>query len=148
MAGRGELPAVAAAATPAPVSGEQIAQVAAGLAILDVQLPERGRVYRFTTPRGDIELQVHSIPTVALSKFANLAAVLVTLFLIWLLGRESSRRAAMSLLHSTVIGVALAIVGLVSVIVGILPLAGLLAIVIGSIIVIRSRFMQPRSVAA
>jgi hypothetical protein len=54
----------------------------------------------------------------------------------------------MSLLNSSICGVALVIVGLVSLIGGILPLAGLLTIVIGLIIVIRSRFMQARVIAA
>jgi hypothetical protein len=151
MPPNGTLPGIEAAATaaaPAPVSGEQITQVAAGLASLDVQLPERGRIYRFTTPRGDIELQAHSVPVVVLSRLASLAAVLVALLVAWLLSRESSLRAAVGLLNSTTCGVALAIFGLISVVGGILPLAGLLAIVVGLVITIRSRFMQPRVTTA
>ena len=76
---------------------------------------------------------------------ASLAAVLVALLVVWLLGRESSRRAAVSLLNSTASGLALVILGLISVVSGILPLAGLLAIVIGLVITIRSRFCAAES---
>ena len=122
------------------VNGEQMAQVAAGLASLDVQLPERGRLYRFTTPRGDIAISAHSIPVVGLSRLIGLGAVLAAILIAWLLSREPARRVWTQCLNSTICGVALIILGLASVIVGILPFAGLLAIVVGLVITIRSRF--------
>ena len=60
--------------------GEQIAQVAAGLASLDVRLPERGKMYLFTTPRGDIEITASAISASTLSRLSGLAAVLSAIF--------------------------------------------------------------------
>jgi hypothetical protein len=119
--------------------GEQPAQVAAGLASLDVQLPERGRVYRFTTPRGDIEIRARAVPLAALSRLSGLAAVLAAIAIVWLIGRESSRHAWRRLARSFIVGLSLIIVGLGSVIVGILPFGGMLAIAAGLIIAVAAR---------
>lgn len=53
----------------------------AGLASLDVQLPERGRLYLFTKPRGDVEITARAvsrelISTVGRAIFAVAVAVL------------------------------------------------------------------------
>ena len=54
---------------------ERIDEVAAGLASLDVAIPQRGRMYRFTTPRGDLEITARSIPMTVLSRFYGLIAI-------------------------------------------------------------------------
>jgi hypothetical protein len=125
------------------VQGEQIAQVAAGLASLDVALPERGRLYRFTTPRGDIAITASAIPASALDRLIGLVAVLVAILAAWLLSREKSRQVATWLVSSTAGGVAVLAVGLVSLLLGILPLLGLVALVAGLAIVVRSRIRRP-----
>jgi hypothetical protein len=61
----------------APSSGEQLALVTAGLASLDVQLPERGELYRFTTPRGAVEITARAVPTDTLNRLSRLLLVLV-----------------------------------------------------------------------
>jgi hypothetical protein len=132
------LPALAAVVP--ETAAEQLAQVAAGLASLDVQLPERGRLYRFTTPRGDIALSARAVSHSFLSRLTALAAVAVAIGLIWLLSRDPSRRLASALAGSRAFGVLLAVLGLVSLLSGVLPIAGLLAVGCGAWIAIRSRF--------
>jgi hypothetical protein len=148
-------PDATAAAVPAspPTSqlatGQSVAELTEGLASLDVTLPERGRLYRFTTPRGEIEIEARSISYVVLRKLAGLAAVLVAIGVVWLLGREPSRRVWRALFRSLAFGIALIVLGLASVISGVLPFAGLLIIVIGLVLSIRAAWhRQPAAVAA
>src|SRR5207249_789963 len=131
-----------ARATPPAIVGEQLTQMAAGLASLDVALAERGRIYRFITPRGDIEIRARSIPVVALSRLAGLAAVLVAIFVVWLFGREPSRQLWSRLSGSTACRISLIIVGLASVLLGILPVAGVVLILTALVLIARSRFAK------
>jgi len=144
-AGFGAMAGVNAAAP--RTEGEQIAQVAAGLASLDVRLPERGKMYLFTTPRGDIEITASAVSASTLSRLSGLAAVLFAIFLVWLLSRESSRRVWRRLGESTAVGIAIVILGLACLILGVFPFASLLVIIIGLFIVIRSR-LTPSLAAA
>ena len=115
-----------------PTDAEQLAQVSAGLASLDVQLPERGQLYRFTTPRGDIAITARAVPLDVLSRLTALAAV-------WSpscsSGSSVASRPAALPRDSEIppaFGIALAILGFVGFIGGILPLAGVLLIALGS----------------
>jgi len=135
----------------APPAGdaEELHQVTAGLASLDVNLPQRGKLYSFRTPRGELEIQARSIPAVAVAKLAGLGAVLAAIVIVWLLGREKSRRAFAAIFHSLPFAVAMIVAGIASVIVGVFPIAGLGAIVTGVVLVIRNRLQaQPAAVAA
>ena len=132
-----------------PGDAEAMAQVAAGLASLDVRLPERGKLYRFTTPRGDLEIRARAIPVVALQRLAGLGAVLAAIGIVWLLGREKSRRIWAALFGSVAFAVVLVVLGVLSVIVGVFPIAGLAAMVTGVVLVIRNRLpAQPAAVVA
>lgn len=125
--------------------GEQLAQLAAGLASLDVQIPERGRVYRFTTPRGEIALTANSIKLDALSRLLGLASVFVVSLIGWFLSREKGQQMLKQLLNSVIVGVALAMLGFASVFSGFLPFAGILVTVMGIVILIRSRTTSMRA---
>ena len=73
------------------VNPADFADVAAGLASLDVVLPQRGRVYSFITPRGELEITARSISQITIGKLIGLAGVLIAILLVWALGRERSR---------------------------------------------------------
>jgi hypothetical protein len=141
--------ATPASATPAAGSGTAQAfnDLAQGRASLDITLPERGRLYRFTTPRGDVAIEAYSVPHVALRKLAGLAAVLVAILVVWLLGRERSLRVWRGLFRTLAFGIVLVVIGLASVISGVLPLAGLLLIGIGLALSIRAAW-RPAQVRA
>ena len=149
-------PPASADAPPAPGTpmtgaidnSQSMDDLAAGLASLDVALPQRGRLYRFTTPRGELEIHARSVSLVVLQKLAGLAAVLVAIVIVWALGREKARRAWRRVFASLAFAIVLIVLGLVSVLFGLFPLAGLLALVIGIVLAIRSRWRRPVAVAA
>ncbi len=61
------------------------ADLPAGLASLDVELPLRGVVYRFTTPGGDAEITARALPSRLLRRVGGAAALVVAvLLLLWL----------------------------------------------------------------
>jgi hypothetical protein len=122
--------------------GEQIEEVAAGLASLDVAIPQRGRIYHFTTPRGDIEITARSIPVTVLSRLYGLVAILAATSLIAALTTRHARRLWTLLANSTIAGLLLILLGLLSIILGLFPIAGLLSIAGGIIIAIRSRIVR------
>jgi hypothetical protein len=119
--------------------GEQMAQLAAGLASHDVQIPERGRIYRFTTPRGEISVTANSVSRDTLSRLLGLAGVLAAVLVIWFLSREMALQVWQQLSDSTIVGFTLIILGFASLFAGFLPVAGMLLIVSGIVIVVRSR---------
>ena len=111
-----------------------VANLPAGLASLDVELPMRGVVYRFTTPGGDAEITARALPRKLVDNATRaagiVAAILVALALVrvarrggfgWLVGRTGSW-------CLIVIGVILLLV---------LPVIGLIALVSGIAITVR-----------
>ena len=63
------------AATPSPARP-------AGLANIDFQLPERGRVYYFLTPRGEVSITAQAASDDLLNKLIYLAVALVVIVVI------------------------------------------------------------------
>jgi hypothetical protein len=116
-----ELPESQFAALASP---SQSVSQAAGLASLDFALPERGRVYRFATPRGEIEITARAVSSALVDRLRQLALALVAalaLLLVW--------RAVRRGWFATSLGSTLAIVGgLISICAGLLPGIGLLAL--------------------
>ena len=55
-----------------------------GLASLDVQIPERGTVYRFTTPRGEQQITARAASSRLLEGLGRLGIVAVAAVLLWL----------------------------------------------------------------
>jgi len=121
---------------------ERIDEVAAGLASRDVAIPQRGRMYRFTTSRGDLEITARSIPMTVLSRFYGLIAVSLAVCALRALMTRRARRVWMLLANSAIAGLALVLVGLLSIVLGIFPVAGLLAVAGGIAIAIRSRIQR------
>jgi hypothetical protein len=113
-----------------------------------VQLPQRGELYRFTTPRGDLEIRARSVPVVALKRLAALAGVLAAIFVVWLLGREQARRVWARVFRSPLFVIALIAGGIVSIVVGVFPVAGLIALISGGVLFVQRRHPRRRPAGA
>jgi hypothetical protein len=118
-----EVPARAPAGLPAPA-----ANLPAGLASLDVQLPARGVVYRFTTPGGDQQIIARAASGKLSARFRTagltLLALLATLFLI-----AFARRGGFASLARPLMSWSLILLGLVALC--IFPVIGLVALLTG-----------------
>ena len=109
-----------------------------GLASLDFELPERGRLYRFTTPRGDMELAARAVSTAWLARLGGLA-VIVGLVLAGYGFARVARRRTFSGLRSRTAAALLAVLGVLSLVSGLLPILGLACLVIGIVAFVKFR---------
>ncbi|MBU4399765.1 MAG: hypothetical protein KKE86_10575, partial [Planctomycetes bacterium] len=129
-------PRYSPAATTAPALPQP-----AGLASLDFELPTRGAVYRFTTPRGEQQITARYLSGDVVRRLVELAlvgvAVLVTWFIIGMIRRGGFDRLARPAGSWLLIGL-----GLFSLLAGVLPVAGLLAIVVGCWLKVRRLTMK------
>ncbi len=128
-------------------AGEDFSDVAAGLASLDFTLPERGQEFNFTTPRGQIEIEARPVAQTLLARLIGLTIVGAVIVLVWLIARKPARDFWRMLFSTMASGVVLAVIGLVSIVSGFLPLAGLALLVIGLALAIRNR-AWPQAAAA
>jgi hypothetical protein len=118
-----------------------------GMASLDVLLPARGLVYRFTTPRGDVEVTASaaSRPLIeGLERVGGVAALVIVVLVI----RRLSRGRSFGLQTQSTLSTVLIVLGIIGLFVGILPVAGLIAIVIGVIMKIHLFRVRRRPAAA
>ncbi len=120
-----------------------------GLASLDVELPRRGRLFRFTMPMPPedvaIEATAASAGTIEGAERAAGVAVLVLVLLAvrrWLRGRSFGVRA------QSVTAIVLIVLGVVGAFVGLFPLAGVLAVLVGLGMQIRLFFARRSRPAA
>ncbi|MCI0360376.1 MAG: hypothetical protein L0211_18015, partial [Planctomycetaceae bacterium] len=143
----GSVAASPAPAAPAVVSGDNFDTLAAGLASLDFRLPERGRAYSFTTPRGQIEISARPVANTLVGRLLGLTILAAVVLIAWAATRQPAREAYARLLGTVACGVLLALVGVISLVTGIFPYAGLVLIVIGIALAIRNR-AAPTAVAA
>jgi hypothetical protein len=117
---------------------EQYQQLSAGLASLDVRLPERGNLYRFTTPRGKVEIAARAVSRATLSKLVVLGLLLTAGAIGWCVNQPAARGVLAGLANSLAGAGALIFVGLASVVSGILPVAGILLAGVGLFLVVRA----------
>ena len=102
-----------------------------GMSSLDVKFAPRGRVYRFTTPRGNAPITARAIATPTFIRFQSLAWVIGMAILALLVGRWL-RRGGLTALRGRRGGTILMVLGHACLLTSILPWAGLLAILIGA----------------
>jgi hypothetical protein len=140
--------AAAPASAPGVVTGDTYANVAAGLASLDFRLPERGRVYSFTTQRGLIDVTARPVAHTLISRLMGLAALIAAVMVVSVASRKPAREAYARLLGTVSCGVLLAVLGLVSLVTGIFPYLGLVLIVTGIVLAIRNRSLTLPAAAA
>jgi hypothetical protein len=104
-------------------AGEEIT-LPAGLASLDVEIPARGTVYRFTTPRGEMEIRARAMSRPLLANLELLGITALVVVAIWGIYGIVRREGFMDTYGRT-LSTATIIAGLMSVVSGILPVAGL-----------------------
>lgn len=123
------------------------AQIAGlGLVSLDVELPQRGIEYRFTTPRGDIEITARAVSRRTLTTLRRLGIFLAVIGAM-LAVRRLVRASAVWPLASGKVGITLVAIGLTGIVIGVLPNAAVLVIVIGIIVAIRSYLVRGADLA-
>ncbi len=117
-----------------------------GLVSLDVALPQRGIEYRFTTPRGDIEITARAVSRRTLTTLRRLGIFLAVIGAM-LAVRRLVRASAVWPLASGKVGITLVAIGLTGIVIGVLPNAAVLVIVIGIIVAIRSYLVRGADLA-
>jgi hypothetical protein len=114
-----------------------------GLVSLDVQIPRRGEVYRFTTPRGDAQItaQAAAVPLVDnLQRLAIVAGVIALFYLVYRLAKGGKLTRIFSSISSSV---ALLLIGAFSLFTWLLPVVGLILIVTGIVLLVRAVQRKP-----
>ncbi|MBE3071021.1 MAG: hypothetical protein IMZ66_12370, partial [Planctomycetes bacterium] len=119
----------------------------AGLASLDFELPVRGKVFRFTTPRGDVAVRASAASQPLIEGLVRLAGVAV-LVVIVLAARRLLRGQAFSGRAKRALAIAMILLGIAGVLFGVFPVAGVLAFVAGIVMLVRLRVARRRMVAA
>ena len=114
------------------------AQPPSGLASLDIKLPQRGRKYCFTTPRGEVEITARSIAAPTLQRSQSLGWVLGAAILIALIARWV-RRGGLLIFSGRGGAITLTVVGIASLLTYVLPVVGMLAVIVGVLLYVRSR---------
>jgi len=104
-----------------------------GLVSLDIELPQRGVEYRFTTPRGAVEITARAASTNMLQILRRLAMCVLGAIMILILYRLIRGREA-ALISNSATSICLIVIGVASLLVGIMPLAGVVILVIGIVI--------------
>jgi hypothetical protein len=125
-------------ASPMSVDLEDFGAVAAGLASLDFTLPERGKVYHFTTPRGQLEITARPIDESLVSRLMGLVGLAVAILVVWALFRQPARAFWRRLLSTVACGIVIAVLGLASIVTGVFPVAGLVLLAGGIALAIRN----------
>jgi hypothetical protein len=110
-----------------------------GLASLDFELPQPpGRLYRFTTPRGEMELAARAVSTAWLARLGGLAVIAGLVLVVYGFAR-AGRRTTFSGLRTRTAALLLALLGVLSLLSGLLPILGLACLVIGIVAFIKLR---------
>ncbi|MCU0878555.1 MAG: hypothetical protein MUF06_12280 [Pirellulaceae bacterium] len=117
---------------PELVTGESLESLAAGLASLDFKLPERGEVYLFTVPRGQIEIKAWPVAHELVRRILGGAGLIVAVVLIWLATRPAARRFWRQLVDQPLLAICLGVLGLASMVTGVLPGLGLVLVLLAA----------------
>jgi hypothetical protein len=114
----------------------------AGLASLDFELPVRGEVYNFITPRGDIAITADAVRSGLLVKLLHLGIALAAL-LVFGYAVHLVRQGRLGLLGGQAATTLMLIVGAVGMLIGILPIAAAALFTIGLVLKIRRSGARP-----
>ncbi len=123
------------------------AAVPAGMASLDVELPRRGTVYRFTTPRGEVEITARAASLPLIEGLERLGAV-VGLVIVVLVVRRFVRNRTLSPRGQGLVSTALIVLGIIGTVFGVFPLAGVAAVIVGIVMKVILRRARRRAAAA
>jgi hypothetical protein len=118
-----------------------------GLASLDVELPLRGTVYRFTTPRGDVDIRATAVSQPLIDGLVRLGAV-AGLVVIVLVVRRLARRGSLGLAAQRTASTVLIVLGIAGAFCGVFPIAGVVVFFAGIGMKIWLRFARRKAAAA
>ncbi len=121
-------------------SGAGPLRLPSGLTSLDVHIPMRGILYQFTTPRGDVKITARAVSRPFLANLARWAIVFAVIVVLWR-GYKFVVQERFVETYGRGISMVLIIAGIVSVLTGVLPLAGAVALIVGGV----SRFGMRKS---
>jgi hypothetical protein len=113
------------------------------LASLDVDLPQRGVEFLFTTPRGEIEITARAVSGSAVDRLQHLLAILATAVALYAAYRVL-RRIGPDLLNTMAGSALLVILGGASLCLGLLPLVGVVILVVGLVQLVRLSLVRIR----
>jgi hypothetical protein len=116
------------------------------LASLDVDLPERGQEFLFTTPRGDIAITAQAISAPLVDRGQRLLVLAIGVVVLLVAGKLLCWIAT-RVRQSLLLYVLLLLLGLFSLLGGLFPIAGLLLLIASTLQIIR-RARRPRVAAA
>jgi hypothetical protein len=123
------------------------AALPAGMASLDVDLPRRGTVYRFTTPRGEVEITARAASLPLIEGLERLGAV-IGLVIVVLVVRRFVRNRTLSPRGQGMVSTALIFLGIVGILFGLFPLAGVAAVIVGIVMKVILRRARRAAAAA
>jgi hypothetical protein len=106
------------------------------LASLDVDLPEGGQEFLFTTPRGDIAITAQAISALLVNRVQRLLMLVLGVLLLLVAGKLLCLIAA-RVRQSLVVHVLLLLIGLFSLLGGLFPIAGLIVLIASALQIIR-----------
>ena len=120
-----------------------------GLASLDVVIPQRGVEYLLITPRGDVEITARAVAKPLLNRVQRFAVLTVVLIALVALVRLAKRHGYVDWIGQKT-AMALILAGVLSLLLGLAPLLGLAALVLGLVQLVRiyaiARFAAHRQV--
>ena len=115
-----------------------------GLASLDFQLPQRGQLYQFITPRGEVEITAQAVSSNMMTKLQRLAIALVAILAIGFALRLARQDGVGPLGGPGAITLMICL-GVLSVLTGVLPIAGLVLFLSGLVLKIRRAAARSRA---
>jgi hypothetical protein len=118
-----------------------------GLASLDVELPLRGRLFRFTTPGGEMKITATAASLRLVEGAERLGAVIALVVLVWI-GWRLARRGSFGHAAQRTASTVLLVLGVVGVLFGVFPVAGLAALLVGLVMKVWLRFARRGAVPA
>ena len=118
---------------------------AAGLASLDLDLPRRGVDHGFTTPRGDIEITARAVSVRAMDTLRRLGLFLLVALAV--VGARRWSRQCGALWRRRHTPLVLTLLGAACLLLGIVPLAAIVLLVIGLVVMV-GRAMRRRAARA
>ncbi len=130
------LPQTPASGRPMDADTSELAagDVAGGLASLELPLPEADpdfyEVFRFTTARGEVELVAQGTSRKMLDKLGQLGVILLVVVVV-LAVVQLARHGGLSWLKSRSGSTTLVVLGLLALLIGVLPIAGSVALIVG-----------------
>ena len=129
------------------VGFDQTLAAPTGLVSLDVELPLRGVRYRFTTPRGEVEVRAAAVSLALIEGLERVGGVALFAVLV-LVVRRALRGRSISLRSQGLVSTVLIVLGVAGLLVGVLPVAGLAAVIAGIVMKVRLYMVRRRPAAA